>query len=135
MARQQSTTTHQIVQCQICKKSKRLNAVAPAELVRPPIVEIILKEHPDWSHDGFICLPDLHHFRGEYFEDLITADEGELSALEAEVIQSLKHEEALISTNINVEFERRLTLGERAAEFQLASSRPGSAWARKETRG
>ena len=103
MARQQSTINHQTVQCQICQKPKRLGAVVPAELVRPPIVEIILKEHPNWSHDGFICLLDLHHFRGEYFEDLITTDEGELSALEAEVIQSLKHEEALISMNINSE--------------------------------
>jgi uncharacterized membrane protein len=116
MARQQSTTTHQTVQCQICKKPKRLGEVVPAELVRPPIVKVILKDHPDWSHDGFICLPDLHHFQGEYFEDLIAADQGELSVLEAEVVQSLKHEEALISTNINVEFERRLTLGERVAD-------------------
>jgi len=116
MARQQSTTNQQTVQCQICKKPKKIGAVVPAELVHLPIVEVILKEHPDWSHDGFICLPDLNRFRGEYFEDLITADEGELSALEAEVIQSLKHEEALISTNINIEFERRFTLGERVAD-------------------
>lgn len=32
------------------------------------------------------------------------------------MIKSLKAEEELISTNINVEFDRRLTLGERAAD-------------------
>lgn len=37
MARQQSTTNHQTVQCQICKKPKRFGAVMPAELVRPPM--------------------------------------------------------------------------------------------------
>jgi hypothetical protein len=45
MARQQSTTNQQTVQCQMWQKPKRLGVVGPAELVRPPIVEVILKEH------------------------------------------------------------------------------------------
>jgi uncharacterized membrane protein len=116
MIQQRPTMNHQTVQCQICKKPKKIGAVMPAELVRPPIARLILKEHPDWVQDGFICFSDQHRFRGEYLEGLITADEDELSALEAEVIQSLKHEEDLISANVNVEFERRLTLGERVAD-------------------
>jgi hypothetical protein len=74
----------------------------PAVFVHSPTIELIVKEHPDWSPDGFICLPDLNRYRGEYFEDLINADKGELSALEGEVIKSLKEEEELIATNINV---------------------------------
>lgn len=104
------------VQCQICKKSYRMSAVAPAELVHPPVVDLILKEHPDWSAHGFICLNDLNHFRGEYFEDLVSLDKGELSALEAHVITSLKAEEELISENPNIKFEKQLTLGERVAD-------------------
>ncbi|MGE0822432.1 MAG: DUF1003 domain-containing protein [Candidatus Binatia bacterium] len=115
MARQEATT-QQTVQCQICKKTKKLGAAVPAELVRQPIVDVIRQDHPEWSPDGFICLVDLHRFRAQYFENLITTDQGELSALEAEVIESLKHEEDLISTNVNVEFDRRLTLGERVAD-------------------
>src|SRR6185312_14660906 len=64
----------------------------------------------------FICLPDLNRYRGEYFEDLINADKGELSTLEGEVIKSLKEEEELIATNINVEFDRQSTLGEQVAD-------------------
>ena len=116
MARQSPTRTRPTVSCQICKKLKPLNTVVPAELVHPPLVDLIVKEHPDWSPDGFICLPDLNHYRGEYVEDLINADKGELSPLENQVIKSLKKEEELIATNINVEFERQLTLGERIAD-------------------
>ena len=90
--------------------------MVPAALVHLTIVEVILKEYPNWAQDGFICLPDLNYFRGRYFEELISTDKGELSALESEVLKSLKEEEELISTNVNVEFERRLTLGERVAD-------------------
>ena len=93
--------------------------------VRPPIVEIIVKDHPHGFSDGFICLPDLNRYRGEYFEDLINADKGELSALEDEVIKSLKEEEELIASNINVEFDRQLTRGERIADKVAAF---GGSW-------
>jgi uncharacterized membrane protein len=116
MAGQQSTINHHTVQCQICKKSKRLSAVVPAALVHLSTVEVIMKEYPNWAQDGFICLPDLNHFRGRYFEELISTDKGELSVLESEVLKSLKEEEELIATNVNVEFDRQLTLGERVAD-------------------
>lgn len=59
MAGQQSITNHRTVQCQICKKPKRLSAVVPAKLVHLTIVEVILKEYSNWAQDGFICLPNL----------------------------------------------------------------------------
>lgn len=116
MAQQSARMTDHAVHCQICKKVKKLNAVVPAELIHPPIVEVIVKAHPEWAHDGFICVADLNRFRGEYFETLISADQGEISALESEVIKNLKAEEELISANVNVEFDRQLTLGERVAD-------------------
>jgi uncharacterized membrane protein len=116
MAQQSMTRTQHTVSCQICKKPKKVNAVMPAVFVDPSVVELIVREHPDWSPDGFICLPDLNRYRSEYFEVLINADKGELSALENDVIKSLKEEEELIATNINVEFERQLRFGEWAAD-------------------
>ena len=116
MAQQSMMRTQHTVSCQICKKPKNVHAVMPAVFVDPPVVELIGREHPDWSPDGFICLPDLNRYRREYFEVLINADKGELSALENDVIKSLKEEEELIATNINVEFERQLRFGEWAAD-------------------
>src|SRR5262249_1286919 len=114
--KQKPLPTVELKQCQICKKPKKLGDLVPAELVRPPVAEIIQKEYPEWSLDGFICLPDLHRYRGVYFEDILATDRGQLSALEEEVVRSLQEEEELISQNLNIEFARQLTLGERVAD-------------------
>jgi uncharacterized membrane protein len=108
--KQQETVT-----CQICKKPKKQSEVRPAALIREPVVEIIRKTHPDWSSDGFICISDLNHFREEYVNDVLTKGKGEVSVLEGQVIKSLKEHE-LLSSNINVEFDRKLTYGERLAD-------------------
>lgn len=111
MKRKQQET----VLCQICKEKKKLSEVIPAELVREHLVETIRKTHPDWSSSGFICISDLNHFRAKYVENILAAEKGELSALEEHVLRSLKEEE-LLSKNINIEFDKRLTFGERLAD-------------------
>jgi len=87
----------------------------PAELVRPAVAELIRKEHPDWSHGSYICLEDLNHFRAAYVEDMLETERGELSSLEEQVLRSLKEQEVL-TTDINAEFDRKLTFGERLAD-------------------
>jgi uncharacterized membrane protein len=103
------------VVCQICKEPKRLNEVVPAELVRSPLVSLIKKRFPDWSSEGFICVSDLNRFRAQYVQDVLETEKGELSVLEEKVMESLKEEE-LLSKNVNVEFDQKLTLGERMAD-------------------
>ncbi|MGH7807033.1 MAG: DUF1003 domain-containing protein [Thermodesulfobacteriota bacterium] len=105
----------EMVLCQICKEEKRLSEVLPGELVRTPVVELIRKKYPEWSSKGFICLTDLNHFRTEYVQDVLEAEQGEMSALEQEVVRSLKEHE-LLAKNINLEFDRELTLGQRLAD-------------------
>jgi uncharacterized membrane protein len=111
MARKQQKT----LICQICGKHKKPSEVIPAELIREPVVKIIRKTHPDWSSSGFICISDLNHFRAKYVEDIIRRDKGEISALEKQVVKSLE-EQGLLSENVNIVFDRRLTLGERLAD-------------------
>ena len=94
---------------------KKLSEVRPAAVIREPIVEIIKKTNPDWSSTGFICIPDLNHFREEYVKDVLARGKGEVSVLEEQVMRSLKEHE-LISTDINAEFNRKLTLAERMAD-------------------
>jgi len=105
----------EIVQCQICKEQKKLNEVVPAGVIRAPLVETIRKAYPDWSSSGYICNADLNRFRAQYVQDVLETEKGELSTLEEQVMKSLKEQE-LLSKNINVEFEQRLTLGERMAD-------------------
>jgi len=103
------------VVCQICQQAKRPSEVLPAELVRNSIADTIRKSHPDWSPDGVICLADLNRFRTAHVEDVLETERGELSSLEEAVVRSL-HEHETMSRNLNVEFARELTLGERVAD-------------------
>ncbi len=103
------------VTCQICGKLFKPADVVPAELVSPPVVETIRRIHPAWSTAGFICHPDVDHFRAKYVEGVLEIERGELSTIDREVVASLKQQE-ILSTNINVEFEREFTFGERLAD-------------------
>lgn len=103
------------VPCQICKEQKKISEMLPAELVRGPIVGKIMEAYPDWSSLGFICIADLNRYRAEYVKDVIRADKGELSALEEQVIKSMK-EQDLLSSNINVEYDRQRSFGEIMAD-------------------
>jgi uncharacterized membrane protein len=103
------------VLCGICGEQKDLDEVIPADLIREPLVETIQKKFPEWSPTGFICISDLNHFRSEYVREILETEKGELSSLEEQVMKSLKEQE-LISRNINVEFEQRLTFGEHVSD-------------------
>jgi uncharacterized membrane protein len=112
------------VVCPICQKEWRVGDVMHGELVRGPVGELIRKRHPGWSPQDIVCLSCLNRMRAEYVEDVLEAEKGELSTLEAEVIKSLKDQE-LLSENINIEFDRQLTLGERSADKVAAF---GGSW-------
>lgn len=108
-------TERSTVVCPICQRERRMGDVMHGELVRGPVGELIRKRHPEWSPQDVVCLSCLNHLRAEYVEDVLEAEKGELSALEAEVVKSLKDQE-LLSENVNIEFDRQLTLGERIAD-------------------
>ena len=110
--------------CQICNKEFSGSEVLPAELVRSNIVDEIKKEHPDWSSDGYICLADLHHYRGHYIQALMEKETGELPILEQGVMQAMMDQE-VITANANIQLDRRRTVGERAAD-KIASF--GGSW-------
>jgi uncharacterized membrane protein len=101
--------------CQICNEHKKMSDMLSAEIVREPIVEKIKMTHPDWSPKGFICIANLNRYRAEYVKDVIKADKGELSKLEEQVVASMK-EQALLSQNINVEYDRQRSFGEIMAD-------------------
>jgi len=101
--------------CQICKKPKKLSEVIPAELVSKSVTDTIIQSYPEWSSDGYICLSDLNHFRAQYVKNVLVTEKGELTNLENQVMKSLEEHE-ILSKNINDEFDRKLTLGERLSD-------------------
>jgi len=102
-------------QCTICNKTKPVKQMMPGEFVRNGMAESIRKDYPDWTTEGYICLDDLNYYRGKHIEDVLETEKGEMSKLEKQVIRSLKKQE-LISENINTQFDRQLTIGERVAD-------------------
>jgi len=98
--------------CQICGLKKKASEMIPAELIYQPLENSIKKAHPEWSRDGYICVSDLNHFRAEYVKGFLEKEKGELTELEERVMKSLEEQE-LLSKNINVEFEQKLTYGGR----------------------
>lgn len=96
--------------CQICKAEKPHRELVPAEFVRPALLNLIEKEHPQWQPNGFICTADLNRYRMAYVRQVLETEVGEISALENEVLESLKKNE-LLSTNIYADFDAKLTRG------------------------
>lgn len=102
-------------QCQICKKVKKLNELVPSDLVRPAIINLIQKAHPDLNDTGYICYDDLNVFRNKYLQQMLEEEKGELTELDQSVVQSFKDNE-ILSRNIEVEYEEKLKPGERIAD-------------------
>jgi uncharacterized membrane protein len=110
--------------CQICQKSFPAGQGQIAELLRPSLLEFIRAQKPDLDDKGFICFDDLGRFRKDYVRDVLECELGELSALDQEVIESL-HEHEILSSNLEKQFERELTFGERLSD-RIASF--GGSW-------
>ena len=114
MARERTGKNHQYV-CAVCGRSFPAKQVVPGGIVRENIAEEIQKAAPNWSPDKYICRADLAAIRSQYVHSLLELEKGELTSLEHEVLQSIKEHE-ILSSNVDVEFEREWTFGERTAD-------------------
>ena len=110
--------------CQICKENKKKSELIPLELIDTPLLEFIKEKFPECSENGDICKNDLKKVRIKYVEEVLKKEKGELTNLENKVLNSLKEQET-IAQNINVEFDKHLTFGERISD-KLASF--GGSW-------
>ncbi|HUX31845.1 MAG TPA: DUF1003 domain-containing protein [Thiobacillus sp.] len=115
---------HSLGTCQVCQQNKVLSQLLPARMVRGGVLDLISKEHPDWKNDGYICYTCLNQYRTAYVQQLMEKDLGELDELEQEVVKSLQ-DNALLSENLNEEYEKTLTFGDRIADKVAAF---GGSW-------
>lgn len=115
---------NKIVSCQICKKEKSIKEVSPADMVRLSMVTLIKKTHPDFDNDGFICKDDLNEFRSKYAENLFDTENGELSAIELQVIENIKDQE-IITKNLYDQYNTELSVWDKASD-KIASF--GGSW-------
>lgn len=112
------------LRCDICGADFPPTNVVPADLVRLPVADLVRAQHPNWSAHSHICFADLNRFRSDYVQKSLEQERGELSALEEQVVESLREHE-LLAENVNDEFQKQATLGERVAD-KVASF--GGSW-------
>lgn len=110
--------------CAVCGKTFPRHNLVPGSAVREAVAREIVREHPGWSADGYICRPDLARYRSAYVHSLLESEKGEITVLEREVLNSIRDHD-LLARNVDDEFERKWTLGERLAD-RLASF--GGSW-------
>ena len=102
-------------QCQICKKAKKLNELVPSDLIRPAIVNLIQKEHPEVNDTGYICYADLNVFRNRYIQQMLEEEKGELTELDRSVLQSFSDNE-ILTRNLEAEYKENLKTSDRLAD-------------------
>lgn len=101
--------------CPLCGQSRRRTEFIPGDLVHGPVLDLLRKNYRQWDSHQSICRVCLNQARSKYVQTILEEEKGELTALENDVIASLREHE-LLSKNINSEFDRQLTLGERLAD-------------------
>jgi uncharacterized membrane protein len=101
--------------CRVCGEQKKKSELVPAGSIPESIAEVIRKEYPAWSGEGYICSADLNRFRAHYVREILEREKDELSSLEENIAQSMKDHE-LTAKNINIEFDRQLSFGDRVSD-------------------
>ena len=102
----------------ICYISKVKVAAADAyrgDMLRDSIFQLIRKDHPGFTRNDYISIPELNKYRKEYLTGLIREETGETDALENEVVDAITHSK-ILAENIEDVIEERLTLGQRVAD-------------------
>jgi len=92
-----------------------MSELFPLEMVHDPVMRVIQEEHPDLLKTGYICPKDLNKYRIEFIKKVLEEEKGELSALEEEVIKSIKEQE-MVAKDVNAEYEQHTTYGERLSD-------------------
>jgi len=101
--------------CHICGRSFPPSQLLPGSVLHGTMHDKICAQHPEWTDDCNICMDDLNHFRHEFIEEKLAEENGELTALQQEVMHSIKENELVIK-DINAEFDSKLSFGDHIAD-------------------
>src|SRR5512147_2084891 len=103
-------------QCKLCGRTGRPNQFVHAAAVRRQVAARIAEKFPGvWDSSGFICRTCLNAERGDYVVARIEQERGSLSAVEADVARKAG-ESLILAQNLDEEFQRNITFGQRAAD-------------------
>lgn len=93
-------------------------------IIRKPILDLIQKDHPDFSNKKSCSISELNIYREKYLSEFLSKELGELTTLKDTVIDSLKKETS-ITDKIETEDVSPLSFGQKLAD-RVASF--GGSW-------
>jgi uncharacterized membrane protein len=99
----------------ISKKEFSAGERISAKTIRPSILGVIQKEHPEFNQTCHLAISELNQFRQKYIGDYLLKELGELSDLEKTVLGALKNRSTL-TDKIEDDEPEKYTLGQRLAD-------------------
>ena len=111
--------------CAVSGKDRPRKDLVSLDAVRPSLSDRIRVDHPEMQPDAMISRAQLARYRTIYVEELLKAENGDISEIERRVAESLATHETL-AENIEEEYEEDRTFGEKLSDH-LASF--GGSWA------
>ena len=101
--------------CHITGIEYDLDELIPADDVRESIIDEIRKDHPDFNEHSLISTTELFKYRQRQMEQLVKKEVGEITELEAQVLERLKSNK-FISDNLEPDMESEATIGEKLSD-------------------
>jgi uncharacterized membrane protein len=85
------------------------------KLIRHTILELIKKDHPDFSDKKYLSISELNYYREKYISDYLVNEIGQLSELEKQVLVALT-DKTTITDKLEEDAAEKLTFGQRIAD-------------------
>jgi len=92
-----------------------------AKTIRHPILKLIQKDNPHFSHNSFLSLTELNSYRQRYISEYLIKEIGELTELEKNVLDSLANNTTL-TDKIDGDEKQNLTTGQKIADLVASFS-------------
>jgi uncharacterized membrane protein len=86
-----------------------------AKTIRHSILDMIQKDHPQFSHESYLSLSELNYYRKKYINEYLTEEIGELTMLEKTVLSSLT-DNTTLTDKIEEEGQQNITFGQKIAD-------------------
>jgi len=84
--------------------------------IKKELFDLIKKEHPHFNNKCSLAMPELNHYRQQYYEDFFAKEIGELTELEKTVMEKLRDHETLTEKLEDDMQKIPLTYGQRLAD-------------------
>jgi uncharacterized membrane protein len=99
---------------EVSKQEFPIQEMASGHMLIHPLLELIQKDHPEFTEQSSLAISELNNFRQLYLENYLIRETGQLTDLENTVIDKIKGQ-ATISDKIDTD-QPALTLGQRLAD-------------------